>query len=156
MNDTLSRKQKIRPSIKKIKITRISISSNNANIDNKIRKYTSSSKKRNPFLDDLKTRTIDDDTQEISFTFQRDINHANSFNVNKILKKYSNISPNKVEDENSTNITDEGVRKNNLKKVTFSTVEVIRVENYKKYNKIKINPLKEFQDLKDNKQCSIF
>lgn len=160
MNTTISKKQKIIPSIKKLMITRIPQLSNSKDINTKIKKYVTSFRKRNPFLSKPKMKTIENDNDE-SPSFHKNINHSNTYNVNKILKKYSTISVNKTEDENSTTITDAAVRKNNLKKVTFSVVEVIRVENYKKYNKIKYKPnfkkgIQPLKDYDDDEQCSIY
>ena len=160
MNTIVSKKQKILPSIKKLMITRIPQLSNCKDINTKIKKYVTSYRKSNPFLSKPKMKTIGNDKDEETLSLHKTINHSNTFNVNKILKKYSIISVNKTEDENSTTITDAPVRKNNLKKVTFSVIEVIRVENYKKYNKIKYkrNFKKEIEPLKDydDEKCPIY
>ena len=161
MNTTISKMHKISPSIKKIIITKIPQLSNNEDVDGKIRKYTTSFSKRSPFLNRQKKRIIDNNNEKKSSLFHTNINNFNSFNVNKILKQYNNISKKKTEDENTTAITDEVIRKNNLKKVTFSIVEIIRVESYKKYNKIinKLNSSKETKPLRDidyDDQCFMF
>ena len=62
----------------------------------------------------------------------------------------------KIEDNFST--TTKASVHDKLKKVTFSTVEIIRVENYKKYNKL--NTIKKVENdyfnESYNKICSIF
>ena len=62
----------------------------------------------------------------------------------------------KIEDILSTTTKDSNHDK--LKKVTFSIVEIIRVENYKKYNKLNYIKKVENENINDSyyKICSIF
>ena len=62
----------------------------------------------------------------------------------------------KIEDNLSTTTKDSNHDK--LKKVTFSIVEIIRVENYKKYNKLNYIKKVENENINDSyyKICSIF
>ena len=44
-----------------------------------------------------------------------------------------------------------------IKKVTFSTVEIIRIENYKKYNKINVIKKNEnYNNTQSNNNCISF
>ena len=62
----------------------------------------------------------------------------------------------KIEDNLST--TTKASNHDKLKKVTFSIVEIIRVENYKKYNKLNYIKKVENENRNEsyNKICSIF
>ena len=62
----------------------------------------------------------------------------------------------KIEDNISTTTKDSNYDK--IKKVTFSTVEIIRVENYKKYNKLNYIKKVENENINESyyKICSIF
>ena len=67
--------------------------------------------------------------------------------------KYKNYL--KTEDNNST--TTKTSVNDKLKKVTFSTVEIIRIANYKKYNKLNsIKKIGSEENKTYDKMCSIF
>ena len=107
------------------------------NPSSKIQKYLSSSPRPNPFSNSdscSKNNTQNDYDLEIEDDDFIQLK-PNCFNNHKILSNL--LSKNKIEDEKSTTLGEITSHHNNFKKVTFSTVEVIRVENYKKYNKIK-------------------
>ena len=82
------------------------------------------------------------------------------FRNTDILKNRTKIGTfrnnNKLEDNVST--TTKASIHDKIKKVTFSTVEIIRVEKYKKYNKL--NCIKKVENENDNESyneiCTIF
>ena len=83
----------------------------------------------------------------------KDFKNNDNFNNTVRLDKYKYQF--KFEDSNST--TTKSSINDKLKKVTFSTVEIIRVKNYKKYNRL--NSIKKNENnngflTEDN--CSIF
>ena len=84
---------------------------------------------------------------------ETDFKNKDIFNNTVKIDKYKNYL--KTEDNNST--TTKTSMHDKLKKVTFSTVEIIRVANYKKYNKL--NSIKKIGNEEENiydKICSIF
>ena len=78
--------------------------------------------------------------------------HTNAKIKNKLIRNYTY----KTKDECNSITTDSSSynKKERIKKVTFSTVEIIRVEKYKKYNAInnfsKINIEKNMKEVKNN------
>ena len=60
----------------------------------------------------------------------------------------------KNEDNNST--TAKSSNEDKIKKVTFSTVEIIRVKNYKRYNLLNTVKKKEEEDDEENNNCIMF
>ena len=57
-------------------------------------------------------------------------------------------------EDNSTSKSSLNDDKPKIKKVTFSTVEIIRVKNYKRYNKL--NTAKKNEEEVDDNNCEIF
>ena len=84
---------------------------------------------------------------------ESDFKNKDIFNNTVKIDKYKSYL--KTEDNNST--TTKTSMHDKLKKVTFSTVEIIRVANYKKYNKL--NSIKKIGSEEEkiyDKICSIF
>jgi hypothetical protein len=84
--------------------------------------------------------------------YQSDFKNKDILNNTVKIDKYKNYL--KTEDNNST--TTKTSVHDKLKKVTFSTVEIIRVANYKKYNKL--NSIKKIgsEEKTYDEICSIF
>ena len=80
----------------------------------------------------------------------------NEENVNRTLNIQNYKYNLKIEDNNST-ASKSSINEDKIKKVTFSTVQIIRVPNYKRYNKL--NTIKKNEDVSnslDDKKCIIF
>ena len=117
----------------------------------------------NKFLSDKNT----------SFVFSRNnsfiLNQLNISNISRDLKyKDFNIKKNKtmknekykynIKTEDVNSITTKSSINYKLKKVTFSTVEIIRVTNYKRYNKFNSYKRADFNNFSwfYHKNCFIF
>ena len=62
-----------------------------------------------------------------------------------------------IKNDDSNSITTKTSFNDKVKKVTFSTVEIIRVANYKKYNKLNsIKKMDKKSNEGENDMCSIF
>ena len=85
--------------------------------------------------------------------YNKDLENDKLSNTVKIEKYKYNL---KSEDSNNSITTKLSIN-DKLKKVTFSTVEIIRVTNYKKYNKL--NSIKKNQNnnsIFEDKSCFMF
>ncbi len=67
----------------------------------------------------------------LNFNQPNQINFNQKFEKNKLSLKNEDLN-------SATTKISNGSTNEKIKKVTFSTVEIIRVENFKKYNKLKI------------------
>ena len=128
------------------------------NLNLKIKKYVSPHIQPSPFsCSDLVSNKV------LQKDFDSEIEEKNfiKLKLNRLpnCKSYPKFfTKNRSEDEKSTTIG-EMTSRSNFKKTTFSTVEVIRVENYKKYNKIKkkINDNLDWSNCAfDDKECLVF
>ena len=117
---------------------------------------------------------LDKDTSEMNVNINKIPTFAKKvfvFDSSKKIRTFNNTI--KLKNKNSYNIslfkhcnsitTNTSCGEKAVKKVTFSTVEIIRVEKYKKYNAIsncsKIQIKKNMEDLKQNENesaCLIF
>ena len=118
---------------------------------------------------------LDDDISEMDVNIKQipTIKTKNLFLQNSIAKKPNNNNIINLKNKNSFNIstykhsnsitTNTSCREKTMKKVTFSTVEIIRVEKYKKYNAsfnysknlIKKN-MEEIKENDNEQKCVIF
>ena len=73
----------------------------------------------------------------------------------KIRNCRFNLKDEDISRSSTTKIT-RGSINDKIKKVTFSTVEIIRVENYKKYNRMNIYKKIENNDSFTDNQCIVF
>ena len=87
-------------------------------------------------------------------SFLSDTNYDNNDKLNNTVIIDKNKFFLKNEDNNST--TSKSSMNDKIKKVTFSTVEIIRVKNYKRYNKL--NTAKKNENYNDSFDinCTIF
>ena len=91
------------------------------------------------------------------------INKINYRNIPKINKSIDTIELNKykiklkrTESNSTTSISSNNEK---IKKVTFSTIEIIRIQNYKKFNRLNSYKTDEIQKANhnyDDNNCSIF
>ena len=107
------------------------------NLKTKLKKYISPIPRPNPFFNSelyskkYLSKSFDSEIEDEDFIQLK----PNCYSDRKIFPK--SFSKSKIEDEKSTALGEANTHQNNFKKVTFSKIEIIRVENYKKYNKIK-------------------
>ena len=78
-----------------------------------------------------------------SFLSYNDLNDNEKFNKNDIIDK-------NIRNRHSNSITSRSSLDEKNKKVTFTNVEVIRVKNYKRYNKLNTSKKNEEEEIKNN------
>lgn len=135
------------------------ISTKNENINKMMKKYNLIIKNNN-FLEKegyIKIFGNNQENEDCKYLQEYfDIHHLRTFDVNNIFKKMKLTSDIKRISEKSTIINKASLKKKKNKKVTFSTIEVTKIESYKKYNKNKKYFLnKSIKDL-DNSSCILF
>ena len=89
--------------------------------------------------------------QSLSLNF----NQPNKFKFTKRNDKINLIEKNEDLNSATTKISN-GSTTEKIKKVTFSTVEIIRVENFKKYNKLNIIKKSIDDNTSSDNNCIIF
>lgn len=89
-----------------------------------------------------------------SFMLEKDLENKDIVNSSFRMEKYKY----NIKNEDNTSTTCKSSNNDSLKKVTFSTVEIIRVANYKKYNKLNSTKKNEneYKDGDDDNICFIF
>ena len=87
-------------------------------------------------------------------SFLSDTNYDNNDKLNNTVIIDKNKFFLKNEDNNST--TSKSSMNDKIKKVTFSTVEIIRVKNYKRYNKLNTAKKNENNNDSFDINCTIF
>ena len=87
-------------------------------------------------------------------SFLSDTNYDNNDKLNNTVIIDKNKFFLKNEDNNST--TSKSSMNDKIKKVTFSTVEIIRVKNYKRYNKLNTAKKNENNNNSFDINCTIF
>ena len=78
-----------------------------------------------------------------SFLSYNDLNDNEKFNKNDVVDK-------NIRNRHSNSITSRSSLDEKNKKVTFTNVEVIRVKNYKRYNKLNTSKKNEEEEIKNN------
>ena len=78
-----------------------------------------------------------------SYLSYNDLNDNEKFNKNDIIDK-------NIRNRHSNSITSRSSLDEKNKKVTFTNVEVIRVKNYKRYNKLNTSKKNEEEEIKNN------
>ena len=127
-----------------INIPKVMDLSNKCSINSTNKKFNSSifQKRRS-----LSTTTAPSFISNYSFYGKGLINNSPIIDKNKFFMKN--------EDNNST--TSKSSFNDKIKKVTFSTVEIIRVKNYKRYNKMNASKkVENEEDSGENINCLIF
>ena len=77
------------------------------------------------------------------------------FNTTIKINKYKINLKNKDINSTTTKLSN-GSANDKIKKVTFSTVEIIRVKNYKKYNKLNTSKKNENISFNLDNKCKIY
>ena len=116
---------------------------NNNNINNNLK---SSFYKKNTLCFDTKNN--------FHFLKEKDIQPKDKYNLaEKLDKNKFNLNEDINSETTSTKSLNDKIK---IKKVTFSTIEIIRVEKYKKHNKL--NSIKKNDNYKDslNTNCILF